>query len=738
MRRTRNVIPAAIGLILTFAGALFAESAPPAVVPLRRFALVAGSNGGGPTRTRLRYASSDAKTFSSVLIELGGVREEDLLLLVDPSLASLQAGMRKIRKMMEDSRSGGERREFLLYYSGHSDENGLILGTETFPYEELRSGITEVPADVRVAILDSCASGALTRTKGGVARPAFLFDASSEMKGHAFLTSSSGDESAQESDRIGASFFTHYLVSGLRGAADVTGDGLVTLNEAYAFAFQETLASTEKTQYGPQHPGFEMSLAGSGDFVLTDLRAASAGLSVAEDVAGRMYIRDERGFLAVELNKAVGQSVELGLAPGLYNVVVDAREGRLRADVRISANRRASLSQADLKSMSTDKTVSRGNAPAENLSENLDEDLAPITDFAVSFIPALIDGLFGARESKTISINLLVGASGNVNGMELGTLVNIESGSLYGFQGGGLANVVLGGVGGFQTAGLANFAGKDASFLQTAGIFNYVGGSFIGFQGAGLFNCAGSLTGAQVAGLVNLSFADMGGAQVAGLFNWASETASGVQISSIGNYAREMTGPQISLVNVADTVTGAQIGLINIAGSVKGTQVGLLNFARVVDGVAVGLLTFEQAGRQELEFWIDSQSMMYLDFKMGSRYTYTMISAGIDRAGLDAGADNLQWRYGLGVGGHIPIGSLFVDIDASVYSLHRGAEDWYLSGPGNLLPQFRAELGLSLFGFKATAGVAVDMYTPGLSSEPDGNPTSAVRFDPRFLVGVTL
>jgi uncharacterized caspase-like protein len=61
------------------------------------------------------------------------------------------------------------------------------------------------------------------------------------MRGYAFLTSSSPDEVAQESDHIGASFFTHYLVSGLRGAADVTGEGKVTLNEAYQFAFNETL-----------------------------------------------------------------------------------------------------------------------------------------------------------------------------------------------------------------------------------------------------------------------------------------------------------------------------------------------------------------------------------------------------------------------------------------------------------------------------------------------------------------
>ena len=54
-------------------------------------------------------------------------------------------------------------------------------------------------------------------------RPPFLVDESADMRGHAFLTSSAETEAAQESDRIQASYFTHFLVSGFRGAADQPG-----------------------------------------------------------------------------------------------------------------------------------------------------------------------------------------------------------------------------------------------------------------------------------------------------------------------------------------------------------------------------------------------------------------------------------------------------------------------------------------------------------------------------------
>ena len=165
------------------------------------------------------------------------------------------------------------RTEIVFYYSGHSDETGLLLGADRVSYQEIRTWVEQTGADVRIAVLDSCASGALTRAKGGVHRPPFLVDTSSAARGHAYLTASSENESAQESDRLGAAYFTHYLVSGLRGAADVSHDGRVTLSEAYQYAFTETLARTETSRGGPQHASYDFQLTGKGDLVMTDLHA---------------------------------------------------------------------------------------------------------------------------------------------------------------------------------------------------------------------------------------------------------------------------------------------------------------------------------------------------------------------------------------------------------------------------------------------------------------------------------
>ena len=284
----RNRVPGIIGLLLCAVIACstgfgtFADTETPQLVPLRRFAFIVGSNEGGGVRIPLQYATSDAKSFAQVMMEMGGLNWDDSIILLNPSYTEFAQGMKRMNTIMAGATASHERREFILYYSGHSDEEGLLLGPNRYSYKKLRSDITNIPADVHIAILDSCSSGALTRSKGGVRKPAFLLDASNVTEGHAFLTSSSADEAAQESDRIQASFFIHYLVSGVRGAADATRDGKVTLNEAYHYAFNETLASTEKTRYGAQHPTFDISLTGTGDIVLTDLRETSAGLSVSK------------------------------------------------------------------------------------------------------------------------------------------------------------------------------------------------------------------------------------------------------------------------------------------------------------------------------------------------------------------------------------------------------------------------------------------------------------------------
>ena len=254
----------------------------------------------------------------------------------------------------------GARTEVIFYYSGHADEKGLLLGDDRYSYRSLRDRLDQVPADVRIAVLDACASGAITRLKGGQLRQPFLVDESADMRGHAFLTSSTESEVAQESDRLRGSYFTHFLVSGLRGAADLSGEGKVTLNEAYQFAFNETLGRTVDTKGGPQHPSYDINLSGTGDVVMTDVRQTSATLVLGEALDGRFFVRNARQELVVELYKPYGRAVELGLEPGEYEVRLERESSALVARPSVADGARVVLEPAQFGMASPEPTRARG------------------------------------------------------------------------------------------------------------------------------------------------------------------------------------------------------------------------------------------------------------------------------------------------------------------------------------------------------------------------------------------
>jgi hypothetical protein len=338
---TRRVAGAIVAALVTATWLTYAPAAAqsqPAGTAVRRLVLIAAANRGGDDRPLLKFALTDADRFSRVLQTLGGVDSADVVLLRQPRVGDLDAALVNLKQRVAAARRSerGGRTEVFFYYSGHADEKGLLLGNDRLSYFTLRERLAAVPADVRIGILDACASGAVTRPKGGKVRRPFTIDESSDMHGQAFLASSSADESAQESDRLGGSFFTHYLISGMRGAADFSGDGRVTLNEAYQFAFNETLSRTVGTRGGPQHPVYDITMSGTGDVIVTDLRQTTAGFMVAAAVEGRFYVLDDRKRLVLEFYKPAGRKVDIGLEPGVYDVRYEREPKALGARVEIA------------------------------------------------------------------------------------------------------------------------------------------------------------------------------------------------------------------------------------------------------------------------------------------------------------------------------------------------------------------------------------------------------------------
>ncbi|TNF32212.1 MAG: caspase family protein [Deltaproteobacteria bacterium] len=758
MNATR-LVAALVGLALV-AFAPRADAAAPTGV--KRFALVVGSNDGGADRVRLRYAVSDAQAFATVLTQLGGVEPSDRVLLEDPSRARLVASLDDLGRRVAAARKDHRRTELVVYYSGHSDEYGLLLGPERLTYKDLRAGIGRATADVKIAILDSCASGALLREKGGHRVAPFLVDDASQISGHAFLTSSSADEAAQESDRLGASFFTHHLVSGLRGAADVSGDGRVTLNEAYQFAFQETLARTEHTRSGPQHPNYDIDLSGSGDVVITDLSQMSSTLVLDAPLSGRFFVRDSGDRLVAEVQKAAtSRAIELGLQAGLYRVAF-SEGGTIWSLVTALPSGQRVVLRRDMFHESGQVVAhrDRGGAPEDPPETWDDGTLPPVAPpdgpgdgpDAVVTVPIVEPAV--ALDPVPVRLSLLPGVSFAGPGD-----YQLVDGFAFGLVGDGVAGVrgwqltmafgiVDNFIRGAQVSGGANLSGGWVDGAQVSGGVNIAGGFVRGAQITGGANIAGQdVLGVQLSAGFNIADGYVDGFQVTGGVNIAADWVRGAQLSAGVNIAGVVEGAQVTGgVNIADDVDGVQIGLVNIGGHVEGAQIGLINIADTVDGVSIGLLPIMKNGYNHLEVWGDTRMPYNIGLRLGTPFLHFLLSAGTN--GFD-GSDKCVMRLGGGIGTHADVGPLYVDLDVTGHGLAGKGCDWDMYADDEILVQARLTVGLPLtdalalfIGGAANGEFALEDYDLPrplfVDSSTTGEPGWSSHFFPSFFAGIRV
>ena len=326
--------------------------------PPRR-AVIVGSNSAIEGRTPLRFAHRDARALADVLIASGGFATSDVNVLFDPSPREVLGALDEARTAL-----AGQREEGLLvfYYSGHADQRALFPGGQELALEQLRARLSDAAAGVRIGIIDACRGGGWTQAKG--LSPAAPFEVglpALSSEGTALLAASSGLEDAHEAEVLQGSFFTHYLVAGLRGAADSTGDGQVTLSEAFAYANRLTIRDTASTARIPQHPSFDLRLRGRQDVVLTSMTNASTQLVLAQTQGPLEVVQLSTGITVVEA--APGEQVlRLTLPAGSY-LVRRLTGGEVRSkEVQVRPNEATRLEESSLTLVGT--TLSPGKGPA--------------------------------------------------------------------------------------------------------------------------------------------------------------------------------------------------------------------------------------------------------------------------------------------------------------------------------------------------------------------------------------
>ena len=235
---------------------------PPAAVSIpRSYALVVGiaTYKNLAAKDQLQFSERDAESMYSILIspEGGNFHAENVHKLVG-ARATLANLRHELEEWLPSVAHDDDR--VLVYFAGHGFiSNGRaylapydldpanIAGTG-YSMETLGSVIgARIKAKWKVLLTDACHSGAITPEADRAAVSRALLDLNSSMFS---LTASRDRERSFESADWGGGhgIFTYYVVKGLEGSADESGDGIVTADELADYVYRNVREATNAQQ----------------------------------------------------------------------------------------------------------------------------------------------------------------------------------------------------------------------------------------------------------------------------------------------------------------------------------------------------------------------------------------------------------------------------------------------------------------------------------------------------------
>ncbi len=291
------------------------------------FVLSISSSRGGPSTQSLAFSEKDAERFTTTMIHYGNVPPENVVELHNPGVSELKEQLAELNTRL--AKSSARHRSLYVYYSGHANARGLALGQEVFAKEELHRQTSASPAETKVVVLDSCFSGSLARKGKAQERerpqpPRLHID---RPQGLVFFTSSAEHELSYESRELEGGLFTHHLISGLRGQADLDGDGLVVLDEVYRYVFGKTTMDLTLLPNGKeQFPELLTQLKGKGSLVLTYPGESETNLTLDAALNGHVRIAAASGTQVWQISKQKGQLEKIRLPQGLYEMRLRSEE----------------------------------------------------------------------------------------------------------------------------------------------------------------------------------------------------------------------------------------------------------------------------------------------------------------------------------------------------------------------------------------------------------------------------
>ena len=324
---------AAVALALLLLG-----SSAWAQAPVFTQAIVIGANNSVDHELApLRYADDDAIRFAE-LFDAIGIPTRVLTRLDEPTSrlhpgaaaralvptdAQLRAVVAEVAALMAQARARGQKTALYLVFAGHGNARRgsayLTLEDARLSAEDLLRGVVEpIGAHRAHVIIDACHSYlfAMSRGPGGTHRPVqgFLeesFRGRAEQVG--FLISSSQSGESHEWEAFQSGVFSHEVRSGLAGAADADGDGIVSYREIAAFVIRANAAIVNEAYRPTVH-----ARAPRGDDVLVDLRPATGDRLRVDGAAGGKHflVEDARGVRWADFHARAGQPLKVLLPAG--------------------------------------------------------------------------------------------------------------------------------------------------------------------------------------------------------------------------------------------------------------------------------------------------------------------------------------------------------------------------------------------------------------------------------------
>ena len=212
-----------------------------------------------PAKAQLQYPDRDAADIYTTLLvaSAGQFPAENVHKLINE-----QATLANLNRELEDwlPRVTGPDDRVVIYFAGHGfisggkayiapyDIDPSNIAATAFPMEELGKLIgSRIHGKWKVLLTDACHSGAITPEDDTAQVNKSLLDLNTSIFS---LTASRDREQSFESSQWGGGhgIFTYYVIRGLEGEADTSGDVIVTADELAEYVHQNVRLATHTRQ----------------------------------------------------------------------------------------------------------------------------------------------------------------------------------------------------------------------------------------------------------------------------------------------------------------------------------------------------------------------------------------------------------------------------------------------------------------------------------------------------------